>query len=193
MAAAPAAPGPPTRRAGGALARARRCLAAAGPRRRAGAGWPVAAARVRPAAPAAPAAVAVRAIRGATTAAGDEPQAVWAATRELLVAIVERNGLTPAELISVLFTVTPDLTRAFPARAAGELGWADVPLLCALEIPVPGALPRCVRVLVHAATDRPRAAVAHVYLNGAVALRPDLAAAGPPAPPPGSGARRDHA
>ncbi len=121
------------------------------------------------------AAAAVRAVRGATTVESDAPEAVWAATRVLLAEVAARNGLAPDDIISVLFTVTPDLTRAFPARAAGELGWDDVPLLCALEIPVPGALPRCVRVLVHAVTERPRAAVAHVYLGGAVTLRPDLA------------------
>jgi len=116
----------------------------------------------------------VCAIRGAITVAADEPCLVWAATRALLAAIVERNGLHPDDIISVLFTVTADLTSAFPARAACQMGWTQVPLLCALEIPVPGALPRCVRVLLHAATDRPRASIAHPYLGDAVTLRPDL-------------------
>lgn len=120
---------------------------------------------------------AVRAVRGAITVDVDEPSAVYAATRELLGAMLERNGLGHADLISAVFTVTDDLTSAFPAVAAREMGWGDVPLLCALEIPVPGALGRCVRVLLHAASARPRAAVDHVYLRGAVVLRPDLARA----------------
>lgn len=132
---------------------------------------------------------AVRAVRGATTVEADEPCAVAAATRELLAAIVERNGLHPDDLISAVFTVTHDLTSTFPALAARQMGWTDVPLLCALEIPVPGALARCVRVLVHATSDRPRSAIDHVYLRRAVVLRPDLA--GTPAPPASGGARDD--
>ena len=120
---------------------------------------------------------AVRAVRGATTVDVDEPCAIAAATRELLTAIVERNGVDVDDLISAVFTVTHDLTSAFPALAAREMGWADVPLLCALEIPVPGALPRCVRVLLHVTSDRPRAAIDHVYLRSATALRLDLAPA----------------
>ncbi len=120
--------------------------------------------------------LAVRAIRGATAVDVDEPEAVKAATRELLACIVERNGVGPDDLISAVFTVTGDLTSTFPAHAAREMGWTDVPLLCALEIPVPGALARCVRVLLHVMSDRPRAAVQHVYLRGAVVLRPDLTA-----------------
>jgi chorismate mutase len=123
----------------------------------------------------------VRAIRGAVTVDDDRADAVHAATRLLLSTLVARNGLDPGDLISALFTVTPDLTSAFPAGAARELGWADVPLLCALEIPVPGALPRCVRVLVHATTARARTAIEHVYLGGAATLRPDLVAGAAPA------------
>ena len=117
----------------------------------------------------------VRAIRGATTVAADEPALVLAATRELLAAMLAGNGVAQEELISAVFTVTPDLTAAFPARAARELGWTDVPLLCAGEIPVPDALPRCVRVLLHVHSARARSAIAHVYLHGATVLRPDLA------------------
>ena len=120
----------------------------------------------------------VRAIRGATTVCADEAAAIHEATRELLVEIVARNALADEDLISAVFTVTPDLSSAFPARAARELGWDDVPLLCASEIAVPGALPRCVRVLLHVTTARPRSAIAHVYLRGATVLRPELAAAG---------------
>ena len=119
----------------------------------------------------------VRAVRGATTVATDEPSLVRSATRELLEAIVERNGIAGDDLISAFFTVTADLTSEFPALAARDLGWTDVPLLCALEIPVRGSLPRCIRVLLHVATDQPRSAIEHVYLGPAVALRPDLARA----------------
>jgi chorismate mutase len=118
---------------------------------------------------------AVRAVRGATTVTADEPSLVRTATRELLAAIVERNGIAADDLISAFFTVTADLTSEFPAIAARELGWTDVPLLCALEIPVRDALPRCIRVLLHVASDRPRSAIAHVYLGPAEVLRPDLA------------------
>lgn len=119
------------------------------------------------------------AIRGATTADHDDPPHVRAATRELLETIVARNALVPGDIVSVLFTVTGDLTSEFPARAARELGWVDVPLLCTTEIPVPGALARCIRVLVHAESDRPRSAIEHVYLRGAGSLRPEW---GTPAP-----------
>ena len=117
---------------------------------------------------------AVRAIRGAISVEVDEACAVRAATRELLATIVERNDVRSEDLISAVFTVTPDLTSTFPAIAAREMGWTDVPLLCALEIPVPGALAQCVRVLLHVTSDRPQSAIEHVYLRGAVALRPDL-------------------
>jgi chorismate mutase len=80
----------------------------------------------------------------------------------------------PADVISALFTVTSDLTSEFPARAARDLGWVDVPLICTVEIPVPGALPRCIRVLLHIETARAKAAIEHVYLEGARVLRPDL-------------------
>lgn len=116
----------------------------------------------------------LRAIRGAVTAVRDEPEAVYTATRELLTAIVEQNGITTDDIISVIFTVTPDLTSAFPAMAARAMGWLDVPLLCTMEIPVPGALGRCIRVLVHVESDRPRGAIEHVYLGDAQVLRPDL-------------------
>ena len=116
----------------------------------------------------------VRALRGATTVERDEATEIGAATRELLEAIIERNGLRDADIVSAFFTVTPDLASDFPASAARELGWADVPLLCTVEIPVAHALARCVRVLLHVETDRPRSDMRHVYLRGAQALRPDL-------------------
>lgn len=116
----------------------------------------------------------VRALRGATTVERDDAAEIGVATRELLEAIIERNALGEADIVSAFFTVTPDLASDFPARAARELGWADVPLLCTVEIPVAEALARCIRVLVHVETDKPRVDMRHVYLRGARALRPDL-------------------
>ena len=116
-----------------------------------------------------------RAIRGATTVESDTPEQIRRATRELLETIVDRNGITSADVISAIFTVTHDLTSEFPAHAARELGWLDVPLLCTLEIPVPGSLARCIRVLLHVESDVPRTGIRHVYLHDARTLRPDLA------------------
>jgi chorismate mutase len=116
-----------------------------------------------------------RAIRGATTVESDTPEQIRRATRELLETIVARNGITSADVISAIFTVTHDLTSEFPAHAARELGWLDVPLLCTLEIPVPGSLVRCIRVLLHVETEGSRAGIRHVYLHDARTLRPDLA------------------
>ncbi len=119
--------------------------------------------------------MAVRAIRGATQVDADERDQVLEATRELVTAVMDRNGLASEDLISILFTATPDLVSEFPALAARELGLGDVPLMCATEIAVPHALPRVLRLMAHVATDRPRADVQHVYLRGAVALRKDIA------------------
>lgn len=115
-----------------------------------------------------------RAIRGATTVESDSPEQIRRATRELLETIVARNGITSADVVSAIFTVTHDITSEFPAHAARELGWLDVPLLCTLEIPVPGSLGRCIRVLLHVDTDVPRTGIRHVYLHDARTLRPDL-------------------
>ncbi len=118
----------------------------------------------------------VRGIRGATVAGQDEAEAILAATRELLAAIVEANpSLDPADIASVFFTVTDDLAAVHPALGARQLGWTDVPLMCSREIPVPGSLPRCIRVLVLWNTPLPQAEIHHVYLGEAVALRPDIA------------------
>lgn len=119
--------------------------------------------------------VAVRAIRGAIQVDVNERAAVLDATTELVTEMMTRNGLVPDDVISVLFTTTPDLTAEFPALAARKLGFQDVPLLCASEIAVPGAMPRVVRLLMHLETDLPRSALQHVYLRGAVALRLDIA------------------
>lgn len=116
----------------------------------------------------------VRGIRGATVTERDEADQVLGATRELLQAILEANpSLRPADLASAWFTTTPDLCSAFPAQAARQLGWSDVPLMCAQEIAVPGSLPRCIRVLLHWNTDLEQADIHPVYLGQAANLRPD--------------------
>ena len=122
----------------------------------------------------------LHAIRGAITVDRDEGELVLAATRELLAAIAERNGMRPQEIESAIFTLTPDLASQFPALAARQLGWTEAALLCTQEIPVPGALARGIRVLITVEFDEPRTDVAHVYLRDAVALRPDRAT--PPLP-----------
>jgi len=114
-----------------------------------------------------------RGVRGATTAEKNTAEAILAATRELLVLIIEANDLEVEDVASAIFTTTPDLTAAFPARAAREMGWRDVALLDAQEIPVPGSLERCIRVLIHWNTDKSAAEIQHVYLKDAQALRPD--------------------
>jgi chorismate mutase len=119
--------------------------------------------------------VAVRAIRGAIQLDVDERAHLLSSTRELVTEVIAANELTGEDLISILFTCTADLRSEFPALAARELGLGDVPLLCTVEIDVPGAMPRVVRMLAHAETDRSRAQVQHVYLRGAVGLRRDLA------------------
>lgn len=115
-----------------------------------------------------------RGIRGATTVENNTAAAILGATRELLARMVETNAISADDIASALFTVTPDLTAAFPAQAARELGWHHVALLDAQEIPVPGSLRHCIRVLLHWNTDLPASAVRHVYLGAAATLRPDL-------------------
>lgn len=116
----------------------------------------------------------VRALRGATTVERDDAQAIIEATRELLEEMLVRNEVATEDLISLVFTATPDLASEFPAAAARAIGISDVPLLCAREIAVEGALPRCVRVLMHLHTTRSRAELRHIYLNEATSLRADL-------------------
>lgn len=116
----------------------------------------------------------VRALRGATTAAGDDASAIEAATEELLHSMMDRNDVDPSDLISVIFTATPDLIAAFPAASARRFGLAAVPLLCAQEIAVPDSVPRCIRVLMHLYTRRDYASLRHVYLGEARRLRDDL-------------------
>lgn len=117
----------------------------------------------------------IKAIRGATCLAADDASEMTQAVVELLAAILEKNDLTTDDLISVLFTATPDLHSAFPASAARELGLGDVPLICAQELDVTGALARVIRVLAHVQTDRSRAQIQHIYLRGAQVLRQDIA------------------
>ena len=119
-----------------------------------------------------------RGIRGATTVAEDEAETILQATRELLEAIVKENAsMRPEDIGSAIFTVTEDLTATFPAQAARQMGWSMVPMMCAREIPVPGSLPKVIRVLVHWNTETPQSEIKHVYLRDAVKLRPDLVAA----------------
>jgi chorismate mutase len=118
----------------------------------------------------------VRAVRGAIQAVRDDPEVIAADTTELLREVLRRNKLDVEDFISIVFTMTPDLSGGFPATAARGLGFVDVPMLCATEIGVPGAMPRVIRLLAHVQTTLPRSAVAHVYLRGAAGLRPDLAA-----------------
>lgn len=114
------------------------------------------------------------AIRGATSVDEDDPKQIAEATRELLGQIVERNSLEVDEIVSVFFTVTQDLRSAFPALSAREMGWVNVPLLCASEIPVEGSMERCLRTLIQVELRAPRPLETHVYLRKAVALRPDI-------------------
>lgn len=118
--------------------------------------------------------MAVRAIRGAIQVDANERSAVLDGASELVSEVLKRNDVMPDDLISILFTATPDLTAEFPAYAARQLGLTDVPLMCASEIDVPGALPRTLRLLAHVETDRQRSEIRHVYLRGAAALRTDL-------------------
>jgi chorismate mutase len=119
--------------------------------------------------------MAVRGIRGATTVHEDRSDAILSATRELLLAVCAANPeMRPEDIASIFFTVTDELHAVYPALAARQMGWEEVPLLCAREIPVPGSVPCCIRVLLHWNTDRPQHEIQHVYLGEAVQLRPDL-------------------
>lgn len=116
----------------------------------------------------------LRGIRGATCLSANDAAEMRDAVGELLGEIMSRNGFTAEEMVSVLLTGTPDLTCAFPAAGARDFGLVDVPLICAQEMDIDGALERVVRVLVHAELDMPRSAIQHVYLRGAEVLRTDL-------------------
>lgn len=116
----------------------------------------------------------VRAVRGAIQVDRDDPELIYKHTGELIVEVLRRNELALDDLISVFFTVTPDLVSTFPATGARGFGLTEVPMLCATEIGVPNAMERVIRLLAHVQTNRPRSAIEHVYLRGAAKLRPDL-------------------
>ncbi len=119
--------------------------------------------------------MAIRGVRGAITVKEDEPSAILRATRELLEQITSENcEMRIEDIASAFFTLTDDLSSVYPALAARQMGWGAVPMICSREIPVPGSLPRVVRVLVQWNTDAPQSAIRHVYLHEAVELRPDL-------------------
>lgn len=118
--------------------------------------------------------MAVRAVRGATQVDNNAREEILDATAELVAEVLYRNALTPDDVISIVFTATPDLTAEFPAYAARKMGLTDVPLMCATEIAVPGAMPRVLRLLAHVDTERARSDIRHCYLRGAAALRTDL-------------------
>jgi chorismate mutase len=121
--------------------------------------------------------ITMRGIRGAITVTDDQPELIQAATQELLLAIVRANpGLDINDVASAIFTMTDDLVSIYPALAARQMGWEHVPMICVREIPVPGSLPRCIRVLIHWNTTCSQSAINHVYLRDASSLRPDLVA-----------------
>lgn len=117
----------------------------------------------------------VRAIRGATQVEANSAESITAGTQELLREMLSLNSLTPDDVISVLFTSSPDLDAAFPAAAARLVGFENTPLICSVEIDVAGALPRTVRVMAHVDSDLSKSEIAHIYLHGAKALRRDIA------------------
>ncbi len=114
------------------------------------------------------------AVRGATTVEADTPEQIQERTGEVLTAILERNSINPSDIVSIIFTVTPDLVSDFPAVAARNLGLSRTPLLCSQEIPVAGSVERCIRVLMYAYSPQTKEEIRHVYLHGARQLRTDL-------------------
>lgn len=118
--------------------------------------------------------MAIRGVRGAITVDSNTKEEIIERTKELLAAIVEHNHIAVEDIASAIFSVTEDLNAEFPAVAARRLGWLYTPLFCVTEIPVPGSLKRCVRVLLHVNTDRRQEEMKHLYLRDAKKLRPDL-------------------
>ena len=117
----------------------------------------------------------LRGVRGATTATANTREAIGSATQELLRRLIEANEIPMEEIASAFFTVTDDLDAEYPALAAREIGWVNVPLLCAREIAVPGGLARCIRVLLHVNTEKTQEQLRHIYLREAAILRPTFA------------------
>ena len=118
--------------------------------------------------------MAVRGIRGATSVEENAREEIISKTEELLHELIRRNGFAAGDIASAIFSVTDDLDAEFPAVAARRLGWLYTPLFCTREIPVPGSLKKCVRVLLHVNSERPQEEMVHVYLYEAKKLRPDL-------------------
>ena len=114
-----------------------------------------------------------RGVRGATTVEANTSDEILEATRQLLALLIRQNGIQPEDVASAVFTVTKDLDAEFPALAARQLGWLDVALMCGYELSVPGALDRCIRILLYWNTDKPADRIVHVYLKDAARLRPD--------------------
>src|SRR5689334_16635722 len=115
-----------------------------------------------------------RGVRGATTVDANSREEILTATRQMLALMMRRNDITVTDVASAVFTVTKDLNAEFPALAARQLGWLEVPLLCGYEIDVPNSLAMCIRVLVHWNTTKRQDEIQHVYIHNAVRLRPDL-------------------
>lgn len=117
----------------------------------------------------------VRGVRGAITVENNSSEEILQATTELMTEMVKSNELTEDTIASILFSTTPDLDAVFPAVAARQMGWVQVPMMCAQEIPVPGALSQCIRILMTINTEKKQNEIQHVYMRGARVLRPDLA------------------
>lgn len=117
----------------------------------------------------------IRGIRGATTIESNTPELIYSETEKLVIEMVKANDVEPEDIASVIVTTTSDINTAFPAKAVRSIeGWKYVPTMCTHEMDVPGALPLCIRVLMHVNTDTPQKDIRHIYLNDAVKLRPDL-------------------
>lgn len=116
----------------------------------------------------------LRGVRGATTVEKNDREEILQATRELLALMIRQNGIDKQEVASALFSTTKDLDAEFPALAARQIGWCDVPLMCGHEMSVPGSLEKCIRILVHWNTEKPLSEIKHIYHRGAERLRPDL-------------------
>ncbi len=115
-----------------------------------------------------------RGVRGATLADANSSDEILKATRELLALLIRQNGMEAEDVASVIFTTTPDLDAEFPALAARQLNWSNVALMCAHELDVPGSLKKCIRILIHWNTEKTADEIQHVYIKGALSLRPDL-------------------
>ena len=115
-----------------------------------------------------------RGVRGATTVESNSREEILTATRQLLALMIRLNDIQADDVGSAIFSITQDLDAEFPALAARQLGWLDVPLICTHEVDVPGSLPNCIRILLHWNTDKAQSEIQHVYIKGAIKLRPDL-------------------